>query len=174
MSGTLKNPTLNPTFRSLKPDKSGGPYTLHSQSSQYSALSRGFLRSRKCTKASATSAAPASIQEAAGRRELTGVAIARPSSQRRNESSDEAWTPVGLHDLFRIVEAHTHHAYVFECVRDVLVDLVGFEPTTSSMPFKKYQSLTDSSTRNRRLSKRRRGRRRTPRDDFWASGLHAD
>jgi len=23
------------------------------------------------------------------------------------------------------------------------VDLVGFEPTTSSMPFKKYQSLTD-------------------------------
>ena len=71
----------------------------------------------------------------------------RPSSQSRNEGSHEAWTPGGLHwglhDLFRIVEAHTHHAYVFECVRDVLVDLDGFEPSTSSMPWKPDQSLTD-------------------------------
>jgi hypothetical protein len=35
-----------------------------------------------------------------------------------------------------------------------LVDLVGFEPTTSSMPFKKYQSLADSLARNKRLSTR--------------------
>jgi hypothetical protein len=33
-----------------------------------------------------------------------------------------------------------------------LVDLDGFEPSTSSMPFKKYQSLTEISTRNKRLN----------------------
>ena len=55
-----------------------------------------------------------------------------------------------------------------------LVDLVGFEPTTSSMPFKKYQSLADSLAQNKRLSKRRRGLRWTPRGGFQASGLHAD
>ena len=48
----------------------------------------------------------------------------------------------------------------------VLVDLVGFEPTTSSMPFKKYQSLTDTATRNKRLSAREFGRRWTPRGGF--------
>ena len=48
-------------------------------------------------------------------------------------------------------------------LRYALVDLVGFEPTTSSMPFKKYQSLTDSFAQNKRLSKRRRGLRWTPR-----------
>jgi hypothetical protein len=46
--------------------------------------------------------------------------------------------------------------------KDLLVDLVGFEPTTSSMPFKKYQSLADSLAQNKRLSKRRRGLRWTP------------
>ena len=55
-----------------------------------------------------------------------------------------------------------------------LVDLDGFEPSTSSMPFKKYQSLTGISTRNKRLSTRLGGRRWTPRGCFWASGLHAD
>jgi hypothetical protein len=55
-----------------------------------------------------------------------------------------------------------------------LVDLKGFEPLTSSMPFKKYQSLTDVFTRNKRLSTRPRGLRWTPRGGFWASGLHAD
>src|ERR1039458_5153208 len=55
-----------------------------------------------------------------------------------------------------------------------MVDLVGFEPTTSSRPFKKYQSLTDTSARNKRLRKRPHGRRWTPRGTFWASGLHAD
>ena len=55
-----------------------------------------------------------------------------------------------------------------------MVDLVRFELTTSSMPFKKYQSLADSLAQNKRLSKRRRGRRWTPRGGFWASGLHAD
>src|SRR5664279_4331592 len=49
-----------------------------------------------------------------------------------------------------------------------------FELTTSSMPFKKYQSLTDTSTRNKRLSKREFGRQWTPRGYFWASGLHTD
>ena len=58
--------------------------------------------------------------------------------------------------------------------KTVLVDLVRFELTTSSMPFKKYQSLADSLTQNKRLSKRRRGLRWTPRGGFWASGLHAD
>jgi len=48
----------------------------------------------------------------------------------------------------------------------VLVDLVRFELTTSSMPFKKYQSLADSLAQNKRLSKRRRGRRWTPRGGF--------
>src|ERR1019366_6252510 len=48
-----------------------------------------------------------------------------------------------------------------------LVDLDGFEPSTSSMPFKKYQSLADSLTQNKRLSKRRRGLRWTPRGGFW-------
>ena len=38
-----------------------------------------------------------------------------------------------------------------------LVDLVRFELTTSSMPFKKYQSLAESLAQNKRLSKRRRG-----------------
>src|ERR1035437_663493 len=55
-----------------------------------------------------------------------------------------------------------------------MVDLDGFEPSTSSMPFKKYQSLTDTSTRNKRLTTRGFGRRWTPRGDFLASGLHAD
>ena len=47
--------------------------------------------------------------------------------------------------------------------------------TTSGLgiePFKKYQSLADSLKQNKRLSKRRRGLRWTPRG-FWASGLPA-
>ena len=77
------------------------------------------------------------------------------------------WTPNGLQG--RGSDA------VVECksMRN-LVDLDGFEPSTSSMPFKKYQSLTDTSTRNKRLSTRGFGRRWTPRGDFWASGLRAD
>lgn len=55
-----------------------------------------------------------------------------------------------------------------------LVDLVRFELTTSSMPFKKYQSLAGVLTRNKRLSGRRFGRRWTPRGGFFASGLRAD
>jgi hypothetical protein len=46
------------------------------------------------------------------------------------------------------------------------VDLVRFELTTSSMPFKKYQSLTDTSTRNKRLNTGPRGLRWTPRGGF--------
>ncbi len=59
-------------------------------------------------------------------------------------------------------------------VEPVLVDLVRFELTTSSMPFNKYQSLAGGFTRNKRLSTRRRGLRWTPRGGFGASGLHAD
>jgi hypothetical protein len=55
-----------------------------------------------------------------------------------------------------------------------LVDLVRFELTTSSMPFKKYQSLADISTRNKRLSTSPRGLRWTPQGTFWVSGLHVD
>jgi hypothetical protein len=55
-----------------------------------------------------------------------------------------------------------------------LVDLVRFEPSTSSMPFKKYQSLTGRNDGNTRLSLSRRGRRWMPRASFLASGLHAD
>jgi len=43
------------------------------------------------------------------------------------------------------------------------VDLVRFELTTSSMPFKKYQSLADSLAQNKELRKVRRGLRWTPR-----------
>ena len=57
---------------------------------------------------------------------------------------------------------------------DVLVDPVRFELTTFSMPFKKHQSLAGISTRNKRLNTRGFGRRWTPRDAFWASGLHPD
>jgi hypothetical protein len=44
--------------------------------------------------------------------------------------------------------AQSRRAYRSQCRKILLlwnlVDLVGFEPTTSSMPFKKYQSLTDN------------------------------
>ena len=39
-----------------------------------------------------------------------------------------------------------------KCLRG-LVDLVGFEPTTSSMPFKEYQSLAGISTRQKDLAR---------------------
>jgi hypothetical protein len=77
-------------------------------------------------------------------------------------SLDSKWTP---RDLFRDVEASIFEVYVLLGL--VLVDLVRFELTTSSMPFKKYQSLADSSTRNKRLSTRPRGLRWTPRGGFW-------
>ena len=48
----------------------------------------------------------------------------------------------------------------------ILVDLVRSERATSSMPFKKYQSLADVSTKNKRLSRRRFGRQRMPRAAF--------
>ena len=57
-------------------------------------------------------------------------------------------------------------SYVYVVLGFVLVDLVRFELTTSSMPFKKYQSLADSLAQNKRLSKRRRGLRWTPRAAF--------
>src|ERR1700733_5003305 len=56
----------------------------------------------------------------------------------------------------------------------VLVDLVGFEPTTSSMPFKKYQSLAGILTRNKRLSTRGIGRRWTPLGVIFGFGLQPD
>ena len=49
-----------------------------------------------------------------------------------------------------------------------------FELTTSSMPFKKYQSVTGILTENKRVSGRRFGRQWTPRGDGRASGLRAD
>ena len=59
------------------------------------------------------------------------------------------------------------------------MDLKGFEPLTSSMPFKKYQSLTGKNTRNTRLSVTRFGRRWTPQDAVFRNldsartpGLH--
>ena len=55
-----------------------------------------------------------------------------------------------------------------------LVDLVRFELTTSSMPFKKYQSLTDILTQNKGLSGGRFGRRWTPQGLFRGFGLRAD
>ena len=47
-----------------------------------------------------------------------------------------------------------------------LVDLIGFEPMTSSMPFKKYQSLTSkkaTKATNTRVSVTRIGLHRAPR-----------
>ena len=84
--------------------------------------------------------------------------------RRAHPNSDSRWTPqVGSDQTVRR-----------NCLR-ALVDLVRFELTTSSMPFKKYQSLTDVLTRNKRLSTRRRGLRWTPRGEFlgvWTpSGL---
>ena len=51
-----------------------------------------------------------------------------------------------------------------------MVDLVRFELTTSSMPFKKYQSLADVLRQNKGLSTRHFGRQWTPRGAlflFW-------
>ena len=76
---------------------------------------------------------------------------------------DSSWTPAATFLAGRGCK----------CLRN-LVDLVRFELTTSSMPFKKYQSLAGISTRNKRLSTRPRGLRWTPRGTFWASGLRAD
>jgi hypothetical protein len=55
-----------------------------------------------------------------------------------------------------------------------LVDLVRFELTTSSMPFKKYQSLADVLAKNKGLSTRRFGRQWTPRTVLWTFGLRPD
>ena len=60
---------------------------------------------------------------------------------------DSIWSPVGLHGLFDRKGEHTCHVYVFECVGDVLVDLVRFELTTSSMPWSRHQSLTREYSR---------------------------
>ena len=67
------------------------------------------------------------------------------------------WTPVGLQN------GAFEECFGCKCLRS-LVDLVRFELTTSSMPSKKYQSLTDSLAQNKRLSGRRRGLRWTPRE----------
>ena len=40
----------------------------------------------------------------------------------------------------------------------VLVDMDEFEPSTSSMPLKKFQSLTGILTKNKRLGRRQFGR----------------
>ena len=62
-----------------------------------------------------------------------------------------------------------------------LVDLVRFDPTTSSMPFKKYQSLADSLAQNKRLSEKGgwtpvdatgRSHRKRPEAYFHARGCH--
>lgn len=55
-----------------------------------------------------------------------------------------------------------------------LVDLDGFEPSTSSMPFKKYQSLTDVLRQNKGLSGMQFGRHWTPEAQFFVFGLRAD
>ena len=95
----------------------------------------------------------------------------RPAGVQILASLDSKWTP---RDLLRDVEARKHLRRSKFCWGMGLVDLVRFELTTSSMPFKKYQSLTDVFTRNKRLSTRPRGLRWTPGGGFWASGLHAD
>jgi hypothetical protein len=51
-------------------------------------------------------------------------------------SLDSKWTP---RDLFRDAEARNHFRKSMFCWGLFLVDLKGFEPLTSSMPFKKYQ-----------------------------------
>src|SRR5690348_13631544 len=58
-------------------------------------------------------------------------------------------------------------SYVYLYCALGLVDLVRFELTTSSMPFKKYQSLAGNATRNTRLSVSRRGRQWTPQSCFF-------
>ncbi len=51
--------------------------------------------------------------------------------------------------------------------REILVDLKGFEPLTSSMPFKKYQSLTDNATEKKMVIGGRLGLQWTPRRPFF-------
>jgi len=70
-------------------------------------------------------------------------------------------------------------SYLYVLVGFVLVDLVRFELTTSSMPFKTYQSVADGLAQNKRLSKRRGGLWWTPRGRLFGvwtprglQGLH--
>src|SRR3954454_7085589 len=69
--------------------------------------------------------------------------------------SDSSWTPVTA----------SLAGEDCKCLKR-LVDLDGFEPSTSSMPCKKYQSLTAVLTENKRLSRTRFGRQRTPQGPF--------
>jgi len=74
------------------------------------------------------------------------------------------WTPDGLRVTSSAMRKRASISVsLCFCWALFLVDLVGFEPTTSSMPWKKYQSLTGKTTRKERLSVIRFGRRWTPR-----------
>ena len=55
-----------------------------------------------------------------------------------------------------------------------MVDLDGFEPSTSCMPFKKNQSLTDIATENKRVSGGPFGLQWTPPSPLSRSGLRSD
>ncbi len=91
------------------------------------------------------------------------------------ESAKGAWRNHAAHLAgVKNLDSSTHpFRAICKCLRN-LVDLVRFELTTSSMPFKKYQSLTDILAQNKGVSARRFGLRWTPLGGFQAFGLHVD
>jgi len=60
------------------------------------------------------------------------------------------------------MEALMPKLHVFVLLGFSVADLVRFELTASSMPFKKYQSLADNLAKNKGFSLTRFGRRWTP------------
>ena len=76
--------------------------------------------------------------------------------------------------LARIWHAKKPSSQVVEGKDGNLVDLVRFELTTSSMPWKTFQSLTDTATENKRDTRTRFGRQWTPKGRSLRSGLHVD
>jgi hypothetical protein len=81
----------------------------------------------------------------------------------------------GLHlDSVNGKEAREPGVQVFWPYTGLLVDLVRFELTTSSMPCKTFQSLTDNRARNTRLTRRRFGRQWTPKRPWTPRGHRTD
>ena len=88
----------------------------------------------------------------------------RPPMQKGLEAKSwRVWTPNGLHMTSSATWKSAGFPATLCFIGVCLVDLKGFEPLTSSMPFKKYQSLTGALAKNKRLSNGHRGLQWTPR-----------
>jgi len=88
----------------------------------------------------------------------------------RHRPDERLSTLIGFGMLIALFGATSKTA---NCLR-VLVDLNGFELLTSSMPFKKYQSLTRIESGNERLRRNDFGRHWTPAGPFQSFGLRSD